>query len=37
MKNMGKYIDRYDMCKRVKNCIEVLVGKLIVNKMPEKL
>ena len=37
MKNMRKYVDKYDMCQRMKNCIEVLVGKLIANKVSEKL
>jgi len=37
MKNMQKYIDRCNIYQRIKNCTEVLVGKLIVNEIPERL
>jgi len=33
IKDIGKYVDRY---QRMKNWIEALVGKLIVNKVSEK-
>ena len=36
-KNVGKYVDRYDLCQRMKNKIEALVGKLIMNEVLEKL
>jgi len=35
-KNVRKYMDRYDLCQRIKNRTEVLAGKLIVNEV-EKL
>ena len=34
---MGKYIDGYNMCQRMKNQTKALVGKLIINKVPKKL
>ena len=34
---MQKYIDRCNIYQKIKNCTEVLVGKLIVNEIPEKL
>ena len=34
--NIGKYVDKYNMCQRIKNRIETLVGNLIVNKILEK-
>ena len=37
MKDIGKYIERYNLYQRIKNRTKVLVGKLIVNKIPEKL
>ena len=36
-KNVEKYVDGCNMCQRMKNCIEVLVGKLIANKVLKKL
>ena len=36
-KDVRKYINRYDMCQRIKNCIEILVKKLVVNKILKKL
>ena len=36
-KDVRKYINRYDMCQRIKNCIEILAEKLIVNKILKKL
>jgi len=34
---MQKYIDRCNIYQKIKNCTEVLVGKLIVNEIPERL
>jgi len=36
-KDVRKYINRYDMCQKIKNCIEILAEKLIVNKILKKL
>jgi len=36
MKDMGKYIDEYNLFQRIKNYIEALAEKIIVNKVPEK-
>ena len=35
-KDIEKYVERYNMCQRIKNRIEVLVGKLMINEVPEK-
>jgi len=35
-KDVGKYVEGYDVCQRMKNRTEVLVGKLMTNKVPEK-
>jgi len=35
-KDVEKYIDRYNMCQRMKNQTEELAGKLIINKVLEK-
>ena len=37
MKDVGKYVESYDMCQRMKNKTEALAGNLIANKIPEKL
>ena len=37
IKDVGKYIDIYNLYQRIKNRIEVLVGKLKLSKVPEKL
>ena len=37
IKNIEKYIDRCDIYQKMKNCMEVLVKKLMVNKMSKKL
>ena len=37
IKNIEKYVDRYNICQRIKNCMEVLAGKLMVNKIQERL
>jgi len=34
---MGKYVESCDVCQRMKNRIETLVGKLMINKVLEKL
>jgi len=36
-KDIGKYVDKCDICQRMKNRTEVLVEKLIANKVPERL
>jgi len=36
-KNIGKYMDRCDLCQRMKNHIETLTEKLIVNEVSERL
>ena len=38
-KNVGKYVyvEGCDICQRMKNRIEAPVGKLMMNKVPEKL
>ena len=35
-KDIGKYVNGYNMCQRMKNYTEAPVGKLMVNKVPEK-
>jgi len=37
IKDVEKYIDRYDICQRMKNQTEVLVGKLMANEVLKKL
>ena len=37
IKDIRKYVYKYDMCHRYKNCMEVPVGKLIANKVPKRL
>ena len=34
---MGKYVNRCDMCQKMKNHIEAPAEKLIANKVLEKL
>ena len=36
-KDIGKYVDRCDMCQRIKNWIETLVENLIANEVLKKL
>ena len=36
IKNMEKYVDRYDIRQRIKNHIEALAEKLMANKVQEK-
>ena len=37
IKNVGRYIERCDLCQRMKNKMKIPVGKLIANKILEKL
>ena len=36
-KDVGKYVDSYDLCQRIKNKIETLAEKLIANKILKRL
>jgi len=36
LKDIEKYVERCNMCQRIKNRIEVLVGKLMINEVPER-
>ena len=36
IKDVEKYVNSCDMCQRIKNRIEILVGKLKLSKVPEK-
>ena len=36
-KNVGKYVNRYDIYQRMKNWTEVLTEKLKLSEVPEKL
>jgi len=36
MRDIGKYIEECDLCQRMKNRMEKLVGKLKLSKVPEK-
>jgi len=33
MKDVGKYVDKYDLCQKMKNQIETQVGKLMANEV----
>ena len=35
-KDIGKYIDKHNMCQKTKNCTEVPAGNLMANEIPEK-
>ena len=37
MRDIRRYIDKCNLCQRIKNNIKVLAGKLIANKVPERL
>ena len=37
MKEVGRYIEEYDVCQQYKNKSKVPVGKLMPNAIPEKL
>ena len=36
-KDVGRYVEDFNMCQRMKNRIEVLAGNLKLSKVPEKL
>ena len=36
MKDVRRYVEEYDLCQRMKNRTEELVGKLKLSEMPEK-
>jgi len=36
-KDIGKYVDRCDLYQRIKNKIEALAGKLMMNEVLEKV
>ena len=36
-KDVGKYVNRCDICQRMKNHLEALPGKLMANEVLEKL
>jgi len=36
MKDMRKYVEGCDVCQRMKNQMEVLAEKLMVNEVPKK-
>ena len=37
MKDVGKYVEEYDICQRMKNRMEVLAGKVKLSEVSEKL
>jgi len=37
MKDVGKYVEKHDLCQRMKNRTEVPAVKLIANKVSEKV
>ena len=37
IRDVGRYIEEYNLCQRIKNRMEELVGKLKLSKVPEKL
>ena len=37
MKDIGKYVEECNICQRMKNRVEIPVGKLKLSKVPEKL
>ena len=37
IKNIERYVDRYNLCQRMKNRVKILVEKLITNKVLKKL
>jgi len=36
MKNMGKYMEDYDICQKIKNKTKVPAEKLKLSEVPEK-
>ena len=37
MRDVGRYVEGYDLCQRIKNRTEEVVGKLKLSEVPEKL
>ena len=37
MRDIGRYVEGYDLCQRMKNRTEEIVGKLKLNEVLEKL
>ena len=37
MRDVGTYVEGYDLCQRIKNRTEEVVGKLKLSEVPEKL
>ena len=37
MKSVRRYVDEYNLCQRMKNHMETLVKKLMINEVLEKL
>ena len=35
-RNVGKYVERCNLCQRVKNRMEALAGRLMTNEVSEK-
>jgi len=35
-RDVGRYVEGYDMCQRMKNRMEVMIGKLKLSEVPEK-
>ena len=36
-KNVGRYMERYNLCQRIKNRTEALAEKLMINEVSEKV
>jgi len=36
MRDIGRYVERCDLCQRMKNRMEEVAGKLKLNEIPEK-
>jgi len=37
MRDVGRYVEEYNLCQRIKNRIEEIAGKLKLSKVLEKL
>ena len=37
MRDIGRYVERYNICQRMKNRMEEVAGKLKLSEVPEKL
>ena len=35
-RDVGRYVDRYNICQRMKNRIEVIIGKLKLSEVSKK-